>query len=58
MHGLEERFDRRRRLSQRDVTAAALLMQTTEARMMLLEGRECLKGRGDLFQEALGNRRA
>ena len=48
VHGLEERFDRWRRLPQRDVTAAALLVQTTEARMMLLERDECREGLGNL----------
>ncbi len=55
---LEECIDRRLRLAQRHEAAAALLVETAELRMMLLEAGQGCEGLGYLPAEALRNGRA
>ena len=53
VHRLEKGLSGLRRLPQLDEAAAAFLVQATEARMVLLERRECPQGGRDLSEVAL-----
>src|SRR6516164_10743664 len=53
VYGLEERLDRRRGLPLRHVTAAALLVEATETRVLPLEGFKSRQGFRGLPEEAL-----
>src|SRR5882724_8368234 len=52
-HGVRKRVDRLRCLLQRDMAVTALLVQTAESRMQLLESGECRKRCREVTEHAL-----
>ena len=53
VHGVQKRIDGLRRLLQHHKTQSALLVEPAEARMMLLQSRQCSQGVGNTAEIAL-----